>query len=184
VPTPTNRAHGGGHRWRHRGCGGFGEDPTGVYDEIATLTEAEGYSYGFDSPGKTRHLRTSSNGVTVGGEVGKVIISDQLGPAQRIKVAIHELAHIRCDHQPGARAGEDLHRGRKETEAESVAHIVCLALGLQSSPYSDAYVLRWADGDLDLIKEAMETVTRVAKSILSTLTPGDADVEITEEAAA
>jgi hypothetical protein len=40
--------------------------------------------------------------------------------------------------------------------------------------------LRWADGDLDLIKEAMETVTRVAKSILSTLTPGDADVEITE----
>jgi hypothetical protein len=68
------------------------------------------------------------------GKVGKVIISDQLEPAQRIKVASHELAHIRCDHhQPGARAGEDLHRGRKETEAESVAHIVCLALGLHSS---------------------------------------------------
>jgi predicted metallopeptidase len=33
--------------------------------------------------------------VTVGGEVGKVIISDQLEPAQRIKVAIHELAHTR-----------------------------------------------------------------------------------------
>jgi hypothetical protein len=158
-----------------------GEDPTGAYDEIVTLIEAEGYSYGFDTPGTTRYLTATRSGMTVGGDVRKVIISDRLEPAQRIKTAIHELAHIRCDHQTGVRVGEDLHRGRKETEAESVAHIVCLALGLDSSRYSDAYVLSWAKGDLDLIKEAMETVTRVAKSILSDLTPVDAAVEISEE---
>jgi hypothetical protein len=41
-----------------------------------------------------------------------------------------------------------MHRGRRETEAESVAHIVCKALGLDTRAYSDAYVLGWADGDL------------------------------------
>jgi hypothetical protein len=49
-----------------------------------------------------------------------------------------ELAHIRCEHLTGVRVGEDLHRGRRETEAESVAHIVCAALGLDTAAYSDA----------------------------------------------
>jgi hypothetical protein len=187
VPTIETRR-------RARAAGGrqpellTGEDPTGAYDEIVTLIEAEGYRYGFGTPGVTRYLPAGYNAVTVGGRVRRVIVSDQLAPAQRIKTAIHELAHIRCDHLSGARPGEDLHRGRKETEAESVAHIVCLALGLDSRRYSDAYVLAWANGDLGLIKAAMETVTHVARSILSDLTPADAtpdrDGEITEEIAA
>jgi hypothetical protein len=88
-----------------------------------------------------------------------------------------ELAHIRCDHLTGARIGEDLHRGRAETEAESVAHIVCKALGLDSASYSDAYVMGWADGDMDLVKQCAETVLRVAKQILTDLTPSRADTD-------
>jgi hypothetical protein len=86
-----------------------------------------------------------------------------------------ELAHIRCEHADGTRLGEDLHRGRKETEAESVAHIVCQALGLDTQAYSDAYVLGWADGDLELVKACATTVLRVAKAILADLTPAAAD---------
>ena len=72
------------------------------------------------------------------------------------------------------RLGENLHRGRKETEAESVAHLCCRVLGLDTQVYSDAYVLGWANGDLDLIKDCAETVLRVAKAILKDLTPAEA----------
>jgi len=94
-----------------------------------------------------------------------------------------ELAHIRCDHTTGARLGESLHRGRKETEAESVAHLCCRALGLDTQVYSDAYVLGWADGDMDLVKDCAETVLRVAKAILKDLNPAEAaDAEDTVNA--
>jgi hypothetical protein len=85
-----------------------------------------------------------------------------------------ELAHIRCGHTSGVRLGENLHRGRKETEAESVAHLCCRVLGLDTQVYSDAYVLGWANGDMDLIKDCAETVLRVAKAILKDLTPAEA----------
>jgi hypothetical protein len=62
-------------------------------------------------------------------------------PASPYSWCRKELAHIRCDHASGVRLGESLHRGRKETEAESVAHLCCRALGLDTQVYSDAYVL-------------------------------------------
>lgn len=69
-----------------------------------------------------------------------------------------------------------VHRGRGETEAESVAHIVCAPLGLDTAAYSDANVLDWAAGDIGLVKQTADTVLRVAKAILRDL-PGDSDVE-------
>jgi len=87
---------------------------------------------------------------------------------------------IRCGHLDGTRHGEDLHRGRTETEAESVAHIVCEALGLDTRAYSDAYVLGWADGDLELIKSCAETVLRVSRQIITDLTPAD-DTDHTDD---
>jgi len=48
-----------------------------------------------------------------------------------------ELAHIRCDHTTGVRLGENPHRGRKETEAKSVAHPCCRALRLDTQVYTD-----------------------------------------------
>ena len=104
-----------------------------------------------------------------------VQVRNDVSTAQRLKTTIHELAHIRCDHLAGARIGENLHRGRRETEAESVAHIVCNALGLDTAAYSDAYVMGWADGDMDLVKQCAQTVLRVAKQILTDLTPAPTD---------
>ena len=51
-------------------------------------------------------------------------------------------------------------------EVESVAYIVCDALGLDSSGYSFAYVARWSDGATELIKDTAERVIRCAKQIL------------------
>lgn len=153
-----------------------GDDSTDAFDDIVKLIKDAGYSFELAPPGSS-HLG-AANGVTVGGTVQQVLVRDDVSTAQRLKTSVHELAHIRCDHLGDARADEDLHRGRKETEAESVAHIVCAALGLETSAYSDAYVLGWADGDIDLVQQCLATVLRVAKGILADLTPteqGDPD---------
>ena len=145
-----------------------GDDPTDAFDDTVKLIKDAGYSFDLAAPGSP-YLGTA-NGRTVGGSVMAVHVRDDVSDAQRLKATVHELAHIRCDHLTGARVGEDLHRGRAETEAESVAHIVCKALGLDSAPYSDAYVMGWADGDMDLVKQCAQTVLRVAKQILTDLT--------------
>ena len=152
-----------------------GDDPTDAFDDTVKLIKDVGYSFELAAPG-SRYLG-SANGVTVGGDVMLVKVRNDVSTAQRLKTAVHELAHIRCEHLTGARIGEDLHRGRRETEAESVAHIVCKALGLDTAAYSDAYVMGWADGDMDLVKQCAETVLRVAKQILTELTPSRADTD-------
>jgi hypothetical protein len=162
-------------RVQHRGTGPqllTGDDPTGAYDDLVALIRAEGYAFEAVTPG-TGHLGRA-NGVTVRGPGRRVVqVRDDVDGAQRIKTTAHELAHIRCGHLDDTAPGENLHRGRKETEAESVAHIVLRAVGLDSAAYSDAYVFGWADGDLDLVKECAETVLRVAKQILADLTPAE-----------
>jgi hypothetical protein len=147
-----------------------GDDPTDAFDDVVKLIKDDGYGFELAAPGSP-HLG-SANGVTVGGDVMLVQVRDDVSTAQRLKTSVHELAHIRCEHLTGTRAGEDLHRGRRETEAESVAYIVCKALGLDTAAYSDAYVMGWADGDMDLVKQCAQTVLRVAKQILTELTPG------------
>ncbi|MEV0903089.1 ArdC-like ssDNA-binding domain-containing protein [Actinoplanes sp. NPDC049802] len=146
-----------------------GDDPTGAFDDLVTLIEAEGYAFDLAAPG-SRYLG-QANGVTVAGNVMRVRVRDDVSPAQQVKTTVHELAHIRCGHLTDHRPGEDLHRGRAETEAESIAHIVCAALGLDTAAYSDAYVLGWADGDLTLVAACATTVLAVAKRILTELAP-------------
>lgn len=157
-----------------------GDDPTGAYDDVVGLIRQAGYDFALAPAGSARLGR--ANGVTVKGTGVQVVrVRDDVSGAQRIKTSLHELAHIRCGHLDDLDRQELLHRGRRETEAESVAHLVCRALGLDTQAYSDAYVLGWADGDLDLIRDCAQTVLRVAKTILRDLTPDDAD--LTEAAA-
>jgi hypothetical protein len=117
-------------------------------------------------------LRTA-NGVTSFGSRRVVQVRDDLSAAQRVATTTHELAHIRCGHVTAALSGGQLHRGRAETEAESIAHVVCAALGFDTRGYSDAYVLGWARGDMDLIRGCADMVHRVAGGILRDLTPDD-----------
>lgn len=149
-----------------------GDDPTGACDDLVKLIKDEGYEFELVPPGSP-HLG-AANGITIKTPGMQLVqVRDDVDGAQRVKTTVHELAHIRCEHLDGTRAGQDLHRGRRETEAESVAHIVCKALGLNTESYSDSYVLGWAAGDMSLVRECAETVLRVAKRILADLTPGD-----------
>ena len=148
-----------------------GEDPTGIYDDVVAMIRAEGYDYALAEPGSD-YLGTA-NGVTVAGPDTRLVrVRNDVSGAQRIKTAIHELAHIRCGHLDQVSFVAPVqHRGRAETEAESVAHIVCAAFGLDSEPYTDAYVMGWADGDIDIVRAAAATVLRVARDIVDELAP-------------
>jgi hypothetical protein len=52
---------------------------------------------------------------------------------------------------------------------ESVAYVVCDALGLDSGDYSFPHVTRWSEGSSDLVKETAERAIACAKEILATL---------------
>ncbi|GAB3832726.1 hypothetical protein ACFPIJ_57355 [Dactylosporangium cerinum] len=158
-----------------------GDDPTGVFDDLAALIEAEGFAFSVIPP-RTGHLGRA-NGITAFGSTRVVQVRNDLSAAQRVATTTHELAHIRCGHVTAALCGEQLHRGRAETEAESVAHVVCAALGLDTRGYSDAYVLGWADGDMDLVRDCADTVRRVSRTILQDLTPADADNDVADDGA-
>jgi len=70
-------------------------------------------------------------------------------------------------------APEGTDRKRIQLEVESVAYIVCDALGLDASSYSFKYVAAWSHGDLEKIKKAGERVVECAKGILGSLEPSD-----------
>ena len=62
----------------------------------------------------------------------------------------------------GPEARKDLHRGRMEVEAESVAYVLSGLLGLDTSAYSVGYIAGWSDGDTD-------TITETATAVLATV---------------
>jgi hypothetical protein len=91
-------------------------------------------------------------------------VRPDIAPAQALKTLIHELGHALLH-------GDEVGRSREiqEVEVESVAYIVCDALGLNTGDYSFAYVARWSDGSTELVKDTAERVVRCAKKILTAL---------------
>ena len=78
----------------------------------------------------------------------KVVIKEGMDDLHTIKTAVHESAHALFDNpQSKFYDKETAHqRDTKELRAESVAFIVCNALGLDTSDYSFDYVTSWSEG--------------------------------------
>ena len=79
-----------------------------------------------------------------------------------------ELGHLECGHVKDLPTYATC-RGRCEVEAESVAYFVAAAHGLDASGYTFAYVAGWAGGDLSVVRQAADTVTQIARRILTPL---------------
>ena len=85
----------------------------------------------------------------------RIVVRDGLAELQRVKTAIHEIAHAML-HAKGAEEA-DADRSTREVQAESVAYVVCRALGLDTSDYSFGYVAGWsADKELKALKASLE----------------------------
>jgi len=129
------------------------------------ITELIGEA-GFDLQMANLDRLGDANGIT-DWQRRDVVIRADLPGAQRFKTAVHELAHIRL-HEPTSE-GRPNCRGIVEVEAESVAYMVCAALGIDSAGYSLPCVASWSGGDLDKVAATANRVIGCARSVLTQL---------------
>ena len=113
------------------------------------LIEDQGYKFSLGS------LR-GPNGLTRPA-TRQVVVEEKLEEAQRTKTTVHELAHVLMHGSES----EIACRGRIEVEAESVAFVVCGAVGLDTSAYSVAYVARWAETTTEPERTLLATAERI-----------------------
>ena len=134
-----------------------GQAPAELWDTLAAQVARHGYRL---ERGQCR----GANGYT-DPTSGTVRVRDDVDDAQAVRTLAHELAHIECGHVENLPTYATC-RGRCEVEAESVAYVVTAAAGMDASGYSLAYVAQWAGGDPGTVRQAAETVTKAARSIL------------------
>ena len=141
-----------------------GQAPEGIWDALVTQANAAGFEV-------IRNQKGSENGYCdfLNKQIG---VRPDVTEAQSVKTLVHELAHalLHGEERPSSREVA-------EVEVESVAYIVCNAIGLDTSDYSFAYVARWSDGDADLINTTAERTTTCALQIVQTLIGADGDQE-------
>ena len=98
-------------------------------------------------------------------ETKVISIRDDLEYLQKIKTLLHEYAHL-LDFQ--MHPENDISRNRRELIAESVAFIVSLRLGLDTSRYSISYIKSWLK-DKEELKIIADSVQKIAYTIITEL---------------
>jgi IrrE N-terminal-like domain len=94
----------------------------------------------------------------------KVIINANNTPKHKIKTLAHELGHVYLHL-------DEYNRTKAEIEAESVAHLVCEAMGIDTMPYSAGYLATWANDEWTLDEHLSNSVIiKTADKILDRLT--------------
>lgn len=101
-------------------------------------------------------------------EDNRIAVQEGMSEAQTVKTIIHEAAH-QALHSRDAKSedGEKKSRNQKETEAESVAYIVCQHFGIDTSDYSFGYLATWsADKEVPELKASLDTIRRAASDMI------------------
>lgn len=132
-----------------------GADGGSAYPQLAGFAASVGYTIVDTS------LDGSSNG-DCDFDHRRIRVEVANDPAQRTKTLVHELAHaLLHEHEPD--------RALAELEAESVAYVVCQAIGLDAGAYSFGYVASWAGGGepaIAAIRQSGERIATTAQSII------------------
>ncbi len=100
-------------------------------------------------------------------ENGKITLLPEQTPAETFATLVHEVAHSEMHF--GDRRAETTKRIR-ETEAESVAFVVCSAIGLETGTAAQDYVGLYG-GDSKLLLESLQYIQQAANRILTGITP-------------
>lgn len=144
-----------------------GTAPDGLWEALEAYATAHGYTVERGDCG-------TSEGWT-DPDTRTVTISCSERDAGATAVLAHEIAHIGCGHLDAAPGEYRRHRGRMETEAESVAYIVAASHGLETSAQSAHYVAGWAsrakpDDTAAVLRETGQRVIDTARAVLTALT--------------
>lgn len=133
----------------------LGGDPGEKLNHLKVLYEKHGIALEF-----VANLPFDANGMSEG---GKVSIKESLSKPQQFSTMVHELAHELL-HWDANR--ESLTKTVRETEAESVAYVVCRSIGLDVSTRAADYIKLW-NGDAKVLLGSLERIRSVASKILS-----------------
>ncbi len=134
-----------------------GQAPAGLWKDLASQVAGHGYTVHRGDTGRANGWTDPTSHT--------VRVSSAVDDAQAVKTLIHELAHLEAGHVADLPTYATC-RGRCEVEAESIAYVVATAQGMHASGYTFAYVAGWAGGDLTCVRQAAETVTKAARTIL------------------
>jgi hypothetical protein len=152
-----------------------GEDPAAIYTRIADVMTEQGWTV------TREHIAGESNGRTSLDGSRRIIVDDTISDAQAAKTMIHEATHALM-HASGDIAPAELHRGRAEVEAESVAYVLAGLLGLDTTDYSIGYIAGWGNGDLEVITDTARAVLATVHTLAEALEPDAEDAEDTAAA--
>jgi N-terminal domain of anti-restriction factor ArdC len=131
----------------------------GLYDAFAAEMTARGFTVVLGTPAG------GAGGVT-DYAAGTVTIDVAASTAKRAHVAGHELGHIACGHGPDDCRPD---RPQREVEAESVAYVVQLALGVDTGLAAFPYMTAWSGGDAALVRATGDKVQQVAEEVLDAI---------------
>jgi antirestriction protein ArdC len=140
-----------------------GDDDHGITHPLITHLTGLGWTIA------TQPLTGTRNGYT-DPATHRVVIRDSLAPAQHAKTLLHETAHILLGHTDHP-AQYQQHRGRMETEAESVAYVTAALTGLDTAPYSVGYITGWTHGDTTVLRTTATQVLTTVHHIANILQP-------------
>lgn len=101
-------------------------------------------------------------------EENRIVVQEGMSEAQTVKTLLHEASHQALHSKEAMDSvGEKKSKNQKETEAESVAYVVCQHYGIDTSDYSFTYVATWsADKEVPELKAALDTIRRTASELI------------------
>jgi hypothetical protein len=101
-------------------------------------------------------------------EENRIAVQEGMSEAQTVKTILHEAAHQALHSKEAQDASsEQKSKNQKETEAESVAYIVCQHYGIDTSDYSFGYVASWSEGkEVPELKASLDTIRKTASDLI------------------
>ena len=101
-------------------------------------------------------------------EENRIVIQEGMSEVQTVKTFIHEAAHQALHSREAYDKNADKKtQNQKETEAESVAYVVCAHYGIDTSDYSFPYVATWsADKEVPELKTSLDIIRRTASDLI------------------
>jgi len=105
----------------------------------------------------------------------KIVIKRGMSEAQTLKTLSHEIGHATV-HNPSVNpCAKDKTTVERETEAESIAFLVCAHYGIATNDYTFPYVGSWSTGMSD--KELLSRITSIKWAAASIIDQTDAAIE-------
>lgn len=110
---------------------------------------------------ETRRMPEGTRGVSLGGHV---VVKEGLDKTMRFRILAHELAHELLHRDI---VGDEVIKSHEliETEAESVAFVVCKAYGVDTQALSSEYI-RLHRGDTKLLMGSLDRIQQTATKII------------------